>query len=557
MKLFIRTILLPVVATLAFAAPKISRDMPSSTPNGMVDVIIQFNGVPTKDELKQLGPYGQVKKQFTSINAIHMTLAVSTINSLATQPWISYITPNRPAKSTLDIVTQTSNATMAWASGYDGTGIGVAILDSGIAPKQDLTTSNGTGSRIVYSESFVSGLDASDQYGHGTHVAGIVASNGSASSGPNFKRDFKGVAPNANILNLRVLDANGSGNISDVISAIDRAIQLKSTYNIRVMNLSLGTPVYESYTLDPLCQEVEAAWNAGIVVVVAAGNYGRSNTMGVAGYGTIASPGNDPYVITVGATKTNGTPWRSDDSVASYSSKGPTAFDHIVKPDLVAPGNNVVSLMAPNCTIASLFPQTLVQNSYYEVNPTPGTSTDYFRLSGTSMATPVVAGAAALMLQKQPGLNPDQVKARLMKTATKIFAPYVTNSDIVNHFSFNIQSDIFAVGAGYLDINAALNSNDLASLPALSPVATYNSVTHHVSVVLNYAITWGDAITWGEAITWGDSVFVNGSAIIWGDAITWGDATTSGFAIIWGDSVTASSAIQAMDADDGDVDPTS
>lgn len=557
MKLFIRTILLPVVATLAFAAPKISRDMPSSTPNGMVDVIIQFKGVPTKDELKQLGPYGQVKKQFTSINAIQMTLSVSTINSLATQPWIAYITPNRPTKSTLDIVTQTSNATMAWASGYDGTGIGVAILDSGVAPKRDLTTSNGTGSRIVYNESFVSGLDASDQYGHGTHVAGIVASNGSASSGPNFKRDFKGVAPNANILNLRVLDANGAGNISDVISAIDRVIQLKSTYNIRVMNLSLGTPVYESYTLDPLCQEVEAAWNAGIVVVVAAGNYGRSNTMGVNGYGTIASPGNDPYVITVGATKTNGTPWRSDDSVASFSSKGPTAFDHIVKPDLVAPGNNVVSLMAPNCTIAAMFPQTLVLNSYYQVNPAPGNSTDYFRLSGTSMATPVVAGAAALMLQKQPGLTPDQVKARLMKTATKIFPLYSTNSDIVNHFSFNIQSDIFSVGAGYLDINAALNSNDLASLPALSPVATYNSLTHHVSVVLNYAITWGDAITWGEAITWGDSVFVNGSAIIWGDAITWGDATTTGFAIIWGDSITTSSAIQAMDADDGDLDPTS
>jgi serine protease AprX len=157
-----------------------------------------------------------------------------------------------------------------------------------------------------------------------------------------------------------VLDANGAGYVSDVIAAIDQAIQLKSTYNIRVINLSLGTPVYESYKLDPLCQEVEAAWKAGIVVVVAAGNYGRSNTMGVNGYGTVASPGNDPYVITVGAMKTNGTNYRSDDSVASYSSKGPTAFDFIVKPDLVAPGNNVVSLMAPNSTIAAQFPAALV-----------------------------------------------------------------------------------------------------------------------------------------------------------------------------------------------------
>jgi len=556
MKLFYCTILLAVAGTLAFAGPKVSRDMPTTTPSGTVDVIIQFKQPPTKDQLKQLGPYGQVKKQFTSINAIHMTLPVSVINSISGQSWISYITPNRPAKSTLDIVTQTVNAPMAWSSGLDGSGIGVAVLDSGVASKRDLMTTNGTASRIVYSESFVAGTDASDQYGHGTHVAGIVASNGSASSGPNFKRDFKGVAPNSSIINLKVLDANGQGNISDVITAIDRAIQLKNTYNIRILNLSLGTPVYESYTLDPLCQEVEAAWKAGLVVVVAAGNYGRSATMGVNGYGTIGSPANDPYVITVGATKTNGTPWRFDDTVASYSSKGPTAFDHIVKPDLVAPGNNVVSLMAPNCTIATQFPRTLVQNSYYQVNAAPGNSTEYFRLSGTSMATPVVAGTAALMLQKQPALTPDQVKARLMKTATKIFPLFSTNFDERNHFSFNIQSDIFAVGAGYLDANAALNSTELATLPALSPTVSYNAVTKHVYIA-NQALTWGDALVWGDAMVWGDSVFVNGTALIWGDAMTWGDATTTGFALIWGDSITASSAIVAMDADDGDQDPTS
>jgi serine protease AprX len=571
MKLTSHTLLLTVVASLAFGGQgngsqgnsgqqgqhgNQSPDIPSSTPTGWIDVIIQFKGVPTKDQMKQLGPYGQVKKQFSSINAIHMTLPVALVKALAGSPWISYITPNRPAKSTLDIVTQTVNAPMAWSSGLDGTGVGVAVLDSGVASKKDLMTSNGTASRIVYSESFVAGADASDQYGHGTHVAGIVAGNGAASTGPNFKRTLKGVAPNTNIINLKVLDANGSGNISDVISAIDRAIQLKNTYNIRVLNLSLGTPVYESYTLDPLCQEVEAAWKAGLVVVVAAGNYGRSNTMGVNGYGTIGSPGNDPYVITVGSMKTNGTPWRSDDSIASYSSKGPTAFDHIVKPDLVAPGNNVVSLMAPNNTIATLFPKALVQNSYYQLNSAPGTSPDYLRLSGTSMATPVVAGSAALMLQKQPTLTPDQVKARLMKTATKVFPPYSTSYDEVNHFSFNMQSDIFAVGAGYLDINAALNSTDLVTLPALSPTVVYDSVAKHVHI-LNQALTWGDALIWGDALVWGDNVLVTGTALIWGDAMTWGDITTSGFALIWGDSVTASSAIQAMDADDGDQDPTS
>src|SRR5438874_8671621 len=125
-----------------------------------------------------------------------------------------------------------------------------------------------------------------------------------------------------------------SGLESDVISAIQQAISLKNTYNIRVINLSLGHPVYESYTLDPLCQAVEAAWKAGIVVVTAAGNEGRNNDAGTQGYGTIAAPGNDPFVITVGAMNSQHTATRSDDIMTSYSSKGPTALDHIIKPDV-------------------------------------------------------------------------------------------------------------------------------------------------------------------------------------------------------------------------------
>ena len=184
---------------------------------------------------------------------------------------------------------------------------------------------------------------------------------------PNFTHTFKGVAPNANIVNLRVLDANGNGQESDVIAAIDEAIALKDKYNIRVINLSLGHPVYESFKLDPLCQAVEAAWKAGITVVVAAGNMGRDNSLGTLGYATINSPGNDPYVITVGAMNAKNTPWRSDDKIASYSSKGPTLLDHVVKPDLVAPGNNVVSLLAsPDCTIATEHPETLISASTYE-----------------------------------------------------------------------------------------------------------------------------------------------------------------------------------------------
>ena len=147
-----------------------------------------------------------------------------------------------------------------------------------------------------------------------------------------------------NLIDLRALDQFGNGTDSRVIAAIQQAIALKKTYNIRVINLSLGRGVYESYANDPICQAVESAWKNGIVVVVAAGNYGRISVNGSNGYGTVAAPGNDPFVITVGAMKSMGTLTRTDDQIASYSSKGPTMYDLVVKPDIVAPGNFVVSI---------------------------------------------------------------------------------------------------------------------------------------------------------------------------------------------------------------------
>jgi len=189
--------------------------------------------------------------------------------------------------------------------------------------------------------------------------------------------------------------------------AIDRAIELKSQYNIRVMNLSLGRGVYESYTLDPLCQAVERAWQAGIVVVVSAGNLGRTTANGLDGYATITSPGIDPSVITVGALVHKKTKRRTDYFLASFSSKGPTAIDHIVKPDIVAPGNLVGAPMAVNSELQERLPGNVIPASkYVKTNA-------YMTLSGTSMATPMIAGAAALLISKEPGITPDTVKARL------------------------------------------------------------------------------------------------------------------------------------------------
>jgi serine protease AprX len=378
-----------------------------------------------------------------------------------------------------------------------------------------------------------------------------------------------------------VLDANGAGNDAGVIAAIDAAITLKNTYNIRVINISLGRPVFETYTLDPLCQAAEAAWRAGIVVVAAAGNYGRDNSMGEHGYGTIVAPGNDPYVITVGAMNAMGTATRTDDQIASYSSKGPTAIDHIVKPDLVAPGNGVVSLMSPGSTLATTDLGGLVPNSYYQIGGS-GTSSSYFRMSGTSMATPVVAGAAALLIQQYPSLTPDQVKARLMKTAQKVLPRYSTAFDRISMSSFNLQSDIFEVGAGYLDIQAAISNSDLTTMPALSAIAVLGSSSQNsggpggggpggggpggggpgsggntVTITRNFLTSWGASVVWGDNVVYGIAVFNgtdnNGFSVVWGDSVIWGrDAGGGGFSVVWGDSLLLPESVQALS--DGDDD---
>ena len=555
-------LLIGLLASLSFAGPKLAPDLPSDA-NVPVDVIIQFKTPPTKQELKQLGSYGQMKKIFQNINGANLELPMSVVQALENDPNVAYISPNRISTGMLDIVTATVNAPAVWQLGLDGTGVGVAVIDSGITSKDDLMQADGVTPRIVYSESFTGVSDTTDAYGHGTHVAGIVGGNGKDSSGVGFSHTYKGLAPNVNLINLRVLDQNGAGLEANVIAAIDRAIQLKSTYNIRIINLSLGHPIYESYTLDPLCQEVEAAWKAGIIVVTAAGNYGRDNSHGTHGYGTIVSPGNDPYVITVGATKTNGTPSRLDDSVASYSSKGPTLVDHIVKPDLVAPGNNVVSLLSsPNCTLIQNFPRTAVNTNNYETWGTYSSSApNYFRLSGTSMATPVVSGAAALLLQQQPFLTPDQVKARLMKTAGKALPKFSSGIDVISFNTFNNEDDIFTVGAGYLDIQAALASTDVVSLPALSPTAVYDSASNTVTILRDFSVIWGDSYLWRDSVVWGTTVFAGlsrGYSVVWGDStglgfsVVWGDCSSGGFSVVWGSSIGATSAMQAFSADDGD-----
>ena len=535
-------------ASLAFAAPRrISKDLKKQSSKDWVNVIVQYRVPPTQAHFaKVVARGGTLQHNLSAINAGAFTVKGSSLKALIKDPDVAYVSPDRIVRATAtvtDYYDQAVLAPYAWSRNLTGSGIGAAVIDSGINGGKDFTLSNGTGSRIVYSQNFASGQNTvTDLYGHGTHVAGILAGNGQNSRGTTFRKTFMGVADNVTLINLRVLDRGGSGHDSAVIAAIQKAISLKSKYNIRVINLSLGRPVYESYKLDPVCQALEAAWKAGIVVVVAAGNEGRNDSAHTDGYGTIAAPGNDPYVITVGAMKPMGSSTRADDLIASYSSKGPTLYDHIVKPDIIAPGNMSISVMASSSAKpVKDYPKNVVALSSYSSNAKGASS--YFTLSGTSMATPVVSGAVALLLQKNSGITPDQVKARLMKSAYKTFPRSSTATDPITGKTYTSQYDVFTVGAGYLDIQAALSNTDLAprTFGSAESPAVARDKSGNVYIVTGSSVLWGGSIMWGTSVVWGTSVLwgnsMKGESVLWGASAPWGSSTDTGYSVLWGTSV--------------------
>ena len=550
---------------------KISPDFRNSIGSGMTQVIVQWNGPMspvTAQEISNLG--GTVVSEMPAVQLGVYLVPGSAVPALSSNPNVKYVSPDRQIHKKLAVAAAAINAPSVWKSGFVGTGVGVAIVDSGVNADPNLNS----GKDPIYVEDFVNPIPLNsdgkpgpkpnsyglDWYGHGQHIAGIIASNGKDSNCNQCNKTFIGIAPGANIIDLKVLDSNGEGSDSAVIAAINRAIQLRKTYNIRVMNLSLGRNVYESYTEDPLCQAVEAAWKAGITVVVAAGNEGRDNSFGNDGYGTITSPGNDPYVITVGAMKTEGTPTRTDDLIASYSSKGPTAIDHIVKPDIVAPGNQMVSLLAQHGTLAMSNPQNVTALEAFQYPaPKPGNfgnqhampndpnaqppgvaipggySHSYYMLSGTSMAAAVVSGAAADLIQAAPSLTPDQVKYLLMQTASKTFPVSSTVVDQTSGQIYTDYYDIFTIGAGYIDLRAAMAAINQApsGLTALSPVANYDGATGDVELSFDPSSIFANKALWGTNSTWGQSV-LTGNKALWGTSAIWGASSDAGQKALWG-----------------------
>jgi serine protease AprX len=385
---------------------------------------------------------------------------------------------------------ETLNVQPVWDLGYDGAGVTVAVVDSGVALDYDFSSALGeadTG-RLLLQIGFNQYSDTvHDAYGHGTHVAGIIAGNGNGSSG-----FYQGIAPGANLIGLKVSDEYGMAYESDTVAALQWISDHKDEYNIRVVNMSINSTLEASYHDSPLDAAVEILWLNGIVVVASSGNKGPDN-----GFEPVmAAPANDPMIITVGASEEKGDADRANDVIAPFTSYEETV-DFYVKPEIIAPGKDIISTLPGSSEWRNEQPDRFVEGGY-------------FRISGTSMAAPMVAGAAALLLQAEPTLTPDQVKYRLTATAGR-------------------------VGKGnYLDVYAAITTPTteaanqevvphmlLAKMAMLAYWASQNGEENIDWANVNWdSVNW-DSVNW-DSVNW-DSVnwnAVNWNAVNW-NAVNW------------------------------------
>ena len=475
--------------------------------SGRSRVIVEFHGTPDPRAILRIR--GIAGRQLDAAAAQVADLENHTLTELVRDPRVARMRVDHPVFATLERTGAAIAATIARRSfRLTGKGIGIAVIDSGITSWHDDLYLTGAGSpqaapRIVHFKDFTkpsnpriwTSEQPSDDYGHGTHVAGIIAGNGFDSNGAR-----RGVAPGASLIGLKVLDGNGQGYISDVIAAIDYAIAVRKAYNIRVINLSVASGVFESYHTDPLTQAARRAVDAGIVVIAAAGNIG-ADAQGELQFGGITSPGNAPWVLTVGAASHEGTAARSNDTLPGFSSRGPTWIDFAAKPDLVAPGVGIESLSDPHSTLYASYSDYLLDGT----RSTP--YKPYLSLTGTSMAAPVVAGTVALMLEANPRLTPNAVKAILQYTAE------VRDGE-----------SLLSQGAGLLN---ALGAVRLATF-----VATRKGSLIPADTIEAERIGWSRHIIWGNERISGGLSLLGGKA--WALGVTWGATAAN---IVWSEHV--------------------
>jgi len=494
---------------------------------GETDVIVEFND-DSDSTLRITANGGRAGRKLGVIKARAARISNVLLKRLADDPKVKKVHLDREVAGEIARTTAAVGAKNVQAQyGYTGAGVGVAVIDSGItAWHDDLTVANRAGQRVTAFVDFVNNQTTKyDDWGHGTHVAGIIAGNGYDSNG-----DRTAIAPKANIVALKALDFEGKGRISNIIAALDWAISHKAQYNIRVINMSLGAGVFESYNTDPLTVAAKSAVDAGIVVVAAAGNMGKALN-GQPQYGAIAAPGNAPWVLTVGASSTMGTTDRRDDAMALYSSRGPTMIDFAAKPDLVAPGSGTVSLSEKDSLFYATKASFLVAGKKNGLTYLP-----YLTLSGTSMSTPVVAGTVALMLEANPNLTPNLVKAILQFTA-QVYPGYdylTQGAGFLNTLGAVRLSRYFAVGG---------KGNSYPSMKAWSRHIFWGNVRVAGGVLTPGGTAWAGNVRWGaprtpsgKNIVWGENCF-NGDCdnIVWGNNIVWGESDASDN-IVWGNT---------------------
>ncbi len=427
--------------------------VPAASASQSETVIVASTGL-LSPALAVLNVGGTILTQYHLIDAVDALIPTASEPLLAALPGIT-VTPDISvnAQSTTestaphtpsDAFLPETGATRLAAAGDTGQGVTVAVLDTGIANLPD------------FAGRLIGGVDLTnennpfqDSYGHGTFVAGLIAGNGASSNG-----QYSGEAPGAKLVSVKVAGADGTTHLGTLISGLQWAVDHRSTYGIKVVNISMGFQPSKSTVSNPVDMAVEATWKSGIAVVTSAGNAGPFN-------GTILSPGDDPLAITAGALDDMATTSGTDDEMTDFSSVGPTSPDGWVKPDLVTSGRSVVSLAAPGSTIYNSYPSARIGSAN-------------FVGSGTSFSAAIVSGAAALVLADNPGLTPDQVKARLLGSASPgpIGNPFVDGHGALNAYAAATggQVDYSQSAAGL----APTQSGTTVSLYPTGPVDTWN-----------------------------------------------------------------------------------
>ncbi|HEV7398372.1 MAG TPA: S8 family serine peptidase, partial [Pyrinomonadaceae bacterium] len=512
-----------------------------------------------------------VSELMTELGTMKVQIPVKAVQKLARRGMADFMSPNVElhtlghitATTGTDLIRYTSSCLLGLIclSKIDGEGVGVAVLDSG-TDKDHRAFKYG----IKFKKDFTGeNKPDSDPFGHGTHVASTIGGTSTRSGS-----SYDGIAPAASIINLRVLNSQGVGSSAVLLSALNWFLAPadptrpvsganplnKDKYGIRVVNMSLGAPAINSYKNDPLCRAARALVDAGLVVVAAAGNNGKDSG-GNKVYGQIHSPGNEPSVITVGASNTFGTDGRNDDAVASYSSRGPTRsfvtddngvrdYDNIVKPDLVAPGNKLIFAESDAGNADNLL---VTLHPELDSGLTDDDNKKLMYLSGTSMATPMVSGAAALMLQVNPKLTPNMVKALLMYTAQPLRGYNMLeqgagqlNVEGAVRVAKLVRTDLTnstATGSAFLTTNTAPTPQTTIGNQTFTwsrgLIMKYSYVTG-TNLLMKYQPIYAQGLVMGDGDVAGDGILVS-DGIILGDGLVMGDTILISDGIVMGDGL--------------------